>query len=409
MDVLYPRCAGLDVHKETVVACVRLVGAGSVRTEVRTFRTTTTDLLALSDWLVAEGCTHAALEATGVYWKPVWHVLEAQLELVLANAYQVRAVPGRKSDVNDATWLAGLLAHGLLRGSFVPPPAVQELRDLTRTRKQLVRELTQHGQRLEKVLESANIKLGVVLSDLLGASGRRILAALVAGETDPERLAALTDKRVHASPAAVREALRGRVTAHHRFLLREHLALIEQLQAHLAAFDAQIAQVLEPFRPAVELLLTIPGVSALTAQVLVAEIGIDMTRFPSAAHLVSWAGLCPRQDESAGKRRSTRVRKGAPWLKTALVQAAWAASRKRGSYLHAQFRRLRARRGAMKAVVAVAASMLTAVYVMLRDGVPYRDLGADYFARRDTARLAHRLTRRLTALGYHVELSAPAA
>jgi transposase len=409
MDVLYPRCAGLDVHKETVVACVRVVQDGAVRTEVRTYQTTTAELLALSDWLAAEGCTQAALEATGVYWKPVWHVLEAGLELVLANAQQVRAVPGRKSDVNDATWLAGLLAHGLLRGSFVPPPAVQELRELTRTRKQLVREVGQHVQRIEKVLETANIKLGGVLSNVVGASGRRILAALVAGETDPARLAALASARVQAAPGALQEALRGRVTAHHRFLLREHLAIIDHLQSRLAAFDAQIAVVLEPFRGATELLLSMPGISQLTAQVVVAEIGIDMTRFPTARHLISWAGLCPRLDESAGKRRSTRLRKGAPWLKTALVQAAWAATRKRGSYLQAQFRRLKARRGAMKAVIAVAASMLTAAYHMLRDGVPYRELGAAHFDRRDTTKLAQRLVQRLRDLGYAVQPTGTAA
>jgi len=405
MDVLYARCAGLDVHKETVVACVRLAQGGAVHTEVRTYRTTTAELLALGDWLTASGCTHAVLEATGVYWKPVWHVLEATVELVLANAHHVRAVPGRKSDVNDATWLAGLLAHGLVRGSFVPPPAVQELRELTRTRKQLVRELGQHVQRVEKVLESANIKLGVVLSDVTGVSGRRILAALVAGETDAARLAALADSRVRATPQALQEALHGRITAHHRFLLREHLATIDHLHARLAAFDGQIAVVLEPFRRATEHLVTIPGVSQLTAQVLVAEIGIDMTRFPTVGHLISWAGLCPRLDESAGHRRSRRVRKGAPWLKTALVQAAWAATRVRGSYLQAQFQRLKARRGAMRAAVAVAASILTAAYYMLRDDVPYRDLGGAYFEQRDKAKLARRLARRLTDLGYPVQLA----
>lgn len=409
MEVLCRRCAGLDVHKETVVACARTVEGSQVASEVRTFATTPAGLLALADWLGARGCTHVAMESTGVYWKPIWHVLAGQFELVLANATHVRNVPGRKSDVNDATWLANLLAHGLLRGSFVPPPAVQELRDLTRTRKQLVREVAQHVQRIEKVLEDANLKLTTVLTDVVGASGRRILEALIAGETDPAALAALVSARVKAPPATVAEALRGRVTAHHRFLLREHLLLIDHLRERLAAFEAQIGTVLEPFRHAAEWLVSIPGVSHVAAHVIVAEIGIDMTRFPTVRHLISWAGLCPRMDESAGKRRSTRVRKGAPWLKTVLVQCAWAASRANATYLQAQYRRLKSRRGAMKAIIAVAASILTAAYHMLRDGVPYRDLGPDHFDRRDKSKLAPRLARRIQHLRYTVQLNLSAA
>ena len=409
MEVLYPRCAGLDVHKETVVACVRLVEGGTVQTALGTFATTTAGLLALSDWLSEHGCTHVAMESTGVYWKPVWHVLASDFAAVLANAARVRNVPGRKSDVNDATWIAELLAHGLLAGSFVPPPAVQELRDLTRTRKQLVRELAQHTHRIDKVLETANIKLSTVLADMQGPSGRRVLDALVAGETDPAALAGRISPRVKASPAALTDALRGRVTAHHRFLLREHLLMIDQLRARIAAFDAQIGATLAPFRAAATLLTTIPGVSAVAAHVIVAEVGLDMTRFRTSGHLISWAGLCPRLDESAGKRRSTRLRKGAPWLKTVLVQCAWAASRAKNTYLQAQFRRLKSRRGAMKAAVAVAASILTAAYHMLRDGVPYRDLGAQHLPQTDTTRLAQRLARRLTALGYDVQLNRVAA
>jgi transposase len=287
MEVLYPRCAGLDVHKDTVVACARLVGPRGVETAVRTFGTTTAELLALNDWLAAQGCTHVAMESTGVYWKPVWHVLAEDFELVLANATHVRNVPGRKSDINDATWLADLLAHGLLRGSFVPPPAVQKRRDLTRTRKQLVRAVGQHVQRIEKVLEDANLKLSGVLTDVVGASGRRMLEGLIAGEADPERLAALASERVKASRAQLVEALRGRVTAHHRFLLREHLAMIDHLRERIAAFEAQIGATLEPFRVAAERLLSIPGVSHVTAHVIVAEIGIDMTRFPTVKHLIS--------------------------------------------------------------------------------------------------------------------------
>lgn len=409
MEVLYPRCAGLDVHKETVVACARIVSGGGVEAPVRTFPTTTAGLLALGDWLGGHGCTHVALESTGVYWKPVWPLLASDFELVLANAAHSRNVPGRKSDVSDARWLADLLAHGLLRGSFVPPPAVQELRDLTRTRKQLVRELAQHTQRIDKVLEGANIKLSAVLADISGASGRRILEALLAGESDPAALAALASPRVKATPAQLTAALRGRVTTHHRFLLREHLLLVDQLRERIAAFDAQIGATLEPFRRAATDLRTIPGVSQVAAQVIVAELGIDMTRFPTIGHVISWAGLCPRMDESAGRRRSTRIRKGAPWLKTVLVQCAWAATRAKGTYLQAQFRRLKSRRGPMKAVIAVAASILTAAYHMLRDGVPYRELGPQHFARVEKSRLARRLARRLNELGYAVQLNAPAA
>jgi transposase len=409
MEVLYPRCAGLDVHKATVVACVRVVAGGPVQTPVRTFATTTAGLLELADWLTAHGCTHVAMESTGVYWKPVWHVLASDFELVLANASHIRNVPGRKSDVSDAMWIADLLAHGLLRGSFVPPPAVQELRDLTRTRKQLVRDVGQHAQRIEKVLEDANLKLTTVLTDVVGASGRRMLEALIAGETNSEALAALASPRVKAAPAALAEALRGRVTPHHRFLLREHLLMIDHLRQRIAAFDAQIGAALEPFRVAAARLVTIPGVSQVAAHVIVAEIGIDMARFPTVGHLISWAGLCPRMEESAGKRRSTRIRKGAPWLKTVLVQCAWAATRAKDTYLQAQFRRLKGRRGPMKAVVAVAASILTAAYYMLRDGVPYRELGPHHFGRVDKARLAQRLARRLRDLGYEVQLNATAA
>ena len=409
MEGLYPRCAGLDVHKETVVACGRGVASGAVQVQVRTFTTTTAGLRELADWLSGHGCTHVAMESTGVYWKPVWHRLVDDFELVLANAWHIHNVPGRKSDVNDAMWIADLLAHGLLRGRFVPPPAVQELRDLTRTRKQLVRALGPHAQRIEKVLEDANLKLTTVLTDVVGASGRRMLEALIAGETTPDVLAALASARVKAAPAALAEALRGRVTPHHRFLLREHLLMIDHLRQRIAAFDAQIGAALEPFRVAAARLVTIPGVSHVAAPVIVAEIGIDMARFPTVGHLISWAGLCPRMEESAGKRRSTRIRKGAPWLKTILVQCAWAATRAKDTSLQMQCRRLRSRRGPMKAVVAVAASILTAAYHMLRDGVPYRDLGPNHFERADTARLAQRLARRLKDLGYEVHLNAAAA
>ena len=360
MQVLYPRCAGLDVHQQTVVACARIVTEQGVAQHVETFETTTQGLEKLRDWLAAHGCTHVAMESTGVYWKPVWHVLEGHFALVLAHAAHIRNVPGRKTDVNDAMWIADLLAHGLIRGSFVPPTSVQELRDLTRTRKQLVREIAQHTLRLQKTLEDANIKITGVISNLLGQSGRALLQALIAGETDPERLVALTSGRLKAPRAVLVEALRGRVRPHHRFLLKLHLDQIDALQHAVSEVEARLGESDEPHRAAVALLDTIPGVNQIAAYVIVSEIGIDMTRFPTAAHLISWAGLCPRNDESAGRRRSTRVRKGAPWLKTTLVQAAWAAVRTKDSYVRAQFLRIKARRGPMKAIVAVAASMLTA-------------------------------------------------
>src|SRR5919199_1684835 len=406
MELLYPRCAGLDVHKETVVACVRLAGGSDVVREVRTFATTTAGLLGLSEGLAAHRCTHVAMEATGVYWKPVWHILaEGDVTLILANAAHVKNVPGRKTDVNDATWLAELLAHGLIRPSFVPDAATQEMRALLRTRKQLVREQASHVQRLQKTLEDANIKLDAVLSDVVGVSCRAMLAAPIAGESDPEALAALAHPRLKAAPAALKEALRGRVTRHHRFLLRLHLQQIEALDAAIAALDQEVEDTLGPFRAAVHRLDTIPGVNALAAAVIVSEIGVDMSRFPTAGHLLSWAGLCPRNDESAGKRRSTRLRKGALWLKTTLMPCAWAGARKKGSYLQAQFHRLRARRGAKKAICAVAASMLTAAYHMLKDGTVYEDLGPPHFEKRSKEAQTRHLLRRLADLGYDVEIS----
>lgn len=408
MEVIHARCAGLDVHKETVVVCARLAKGRRVEREVATFGTTTRALLELGDWLEEHGCDHVALEATGVYWKPVWHVLEERFELVLANAAEVRNVPGRKSDTNDATWLADLLAHGLIRGSFVPPRPIQELRDLTRTRKQLVRQVAQATLRIQKTLEDANVKITGVISDLLGASGRAILRAWIAGETDPQRLLARTTGRLRAPRERLIEGLRGKVTDHHRFLLRLHLSQVEALEALVADLDARIEEALRPFRSHVERLSSVPGISTTVASVILAEIGADMSRFPTVGHLISWAGLCPRMDESAGKRRSTRLRKGAPWLKTVLVQAAWAAARKKDGYLKAQFLRLRSRRGPKKAIVAVAASLLTAVYYILRDETTYRDLGGDYFDRLDKQRALNSLLRRIRHLGYEVELTAAA-
>ena len=409
MELLYARCAGLDVHATTVVACVRIAAGGTVTYEHRTLSTTTRGLLELADWLSVRGCTQVVLESTGVYWKPVWHILEGQFSLTLANAMHVRNVPGRKSDKNDAMWLADLLAMGLIRGSFVPPTPIQELRDLTRTRKQLVREVGRHTQRIQKTLEDANIKLTEAISDILGATGRAILRALIAGETDPQPLADLTKGRLKASRTQLVEALHGRVTAHHRFMLKLHLTQIQALETGLEDLEMRIGEALSPFRAAASLLTTMPGLSDTTAAVIIAEIGTNMATFPTAGHLVSWAGLCPRLDESAGKRRSTRTRPSAPWLKTTLVQAAWAAARKKDSYFHAQFLRLKTRRGPKKAILAVAASMLTDLYTMLRDGVEFEDLGGQYFVQRDKEHLTKRLLRRLHDLGVEVEVKSNAA
>ena len=410
MELLHPHCAGLDLHKDTVVACIRHMVDGKATTEVKTFKTTTQQLMELSDWLSAQGVTHIAMEATGVYWKPVWHILcDGEFELVLANAAHVKNLPGRKTDVNDATWLADLMAHGLVRASFVPDEPTQQMRDLLRTRKQFVRERSSHTQRIQKTLEDANIKLDSVITDIVGLSGRRMIEALIAGQTDPQALAALAHGRIHATATELEAALRGRVTAHHRFMLRIHLNHLDALNTTIADIDKEVNVNVEPFRVAIEMLTTIPGVSSLAAQVIVSEIGIDMSRFKTEGHLISWAGLCPKNDESAGKRRSNRMKKGAPWLKTTLIQCAWAASRKKNSYLQAQYLRIRSRRGPKKAIGAVAASILTAAYHMLKDGALYQDLGANHFDNRDKAKQALRLVNRLQSLGFTVQIKSMAA
>jgi transposase len=404
MQVIHQRCAGLDVHKETVVACLRIAADATPVQHVQTFATTTSGLLALADWLSSYEVPIVAMEATGVYWKPVWHVLEGHFELVLANASHVKNVPGRKTDVNDAMWLADLLAHGLIRASFVPPVAVQELRALTRTRKQFVRERAAHVQRIEKVLEDANLKLSLVLADILGKSGRAVLQAIIDGHTDPEHLLCCINTRVKANRAELLEALRGRISAHHRFMLKLHLGQVDALDQAIATIEKEVSLGLKPFRESAQLLSTMPGLSAVSASVIVAEIGVDMSRFKTPGHLVSWAGLCPRNDESAGKRRSTRLRHGGNWLKTTLVQCAWAAVRVKGGYLQAQFHRLRARRGAKKAILAVAASMLTAVWHMLHNQTDWHDLGAAHFDRANRKKTVNRLLKRLRQLGFNAEL-----
>jgi transposase len=404
MEIVHPRCAGLDVHKDTVVACARVIQGRQVQQEVQTFGTTSKELIRLGDWLRERGCSHVAMESTGVFWKPVWHLLEGSFALVLANAGAIRNVPGRKTDVNDSMWIADLLAHGLIRNSFVPPTPVQELRDLTRTRTQLVREIAQHTQRIQKTLEDANVKLSSVVTDTLGVTGRAILESLIAGETDLDALANLRRGSLKASHEELTEALRGSVRNHHRFLLRLHLGQIDAAKQAVGELEARMEDLLRPFRRCVELLTTIPGISQTTARVVLAEIGFDMARFPSAGHLVSWAGLCPRSDESAGKRRSMRLRPGNTWLKSTLVQAAWAATRKKDSGLRAQYLRLRSRRGPKKAAVAVAASMLTSAYFMLQRDVPYQDLGPSYLDALTPERTAKHLVRRLNDLGFEVVL-----
>jgi len=404
---MYPRCAGLDVHLRTVVACIRIAEGRTLRQEVRTFATTTSGLLALSDWLSAEGVTHVVMESTGVYWQPVWHVLEGTFELTLANARHVRNVPGRKTDVNDSMWLADLLAHGLVQGSFVPPAPIQEARDLTRTRTQLTREIAKHTQRIQKTLEKANIKLETVLTHVLGVTGRAIIRAIIEGQTDPDALLALRRGKIKATVDEMREALLGRPTESHRLLLRIHLHQIEELEKSIDLIEHRLEEVLRPFRREFELLLTIPGVSTTIASIILAEIGADMSRFPSSAHLVSWAGLCPGNDESAGKKRSTRLRKGDTWLKTALVQGAWAATRKKNSTLRAQYYRLKPRRGGKKAAVALAASMLTSAFHMLTRAVPYAEAAPITDPRRQKE-TAKRLVFRLKHLGFDVQIR-PAA
>ncbi len=404
MDLLYPCCAGLDVHKDTVVVCLRRYADGKLHKEVRTFGTMTRDLLALSDWLTAEGVTQAAMESTGVYWKPIFNILEGQVELLLVNAQHIKQVPGRKTDVKDCEWIAQLLQHGLLRASFIPPQPIRELRELTRQRTQLVGEKSAVANRLQKVLEDANIKLGSVASDVLGVSGRAMLEALVAGEEDPEKLADLARRRLRSKIPELQLALQGRVTEHHRFLLRLLLGHVDHLESLIAQLSARIEAVLAPFEEAATRLDTIPGVDRRAAEIIVAEIGTDMGSFPTADHLASWAGMSPGNNESAGKRRSGKTTRGNRWLRTTLVQCAWAASHTKGTYLAAQYRRLAARRGKKRALVAVGHTILVVAYHMQKNKTTYLEPGGDFFERLDPERLTRTLVRRLEKLGHEVTL-----
>jgi transposase len=402
MDIVYTHCAGLDVHKKTVVVCVLTPS----HKEIRTFATMTADLLALSDWLQALGVKQVAMESTGEYWKPIFNILEGNFEVLLVNAHHIKAVPGRKTDVKDAEWIAELLQHGLVRGSFIPPPEQRELRELTRHRSNFIRERASLVNRVQKTLESANIKLASVASNVMGVSSRAILDALIEGQTDPQTMAQLARGRLRTKREALAQALEGRVKPHHRFVLTELLCQIDNLDETIARFDQQIAAFSAPFQEAVTRLDTIPGVGRETAERILAEIGLDMSRFPTANHLAAWAGLAPGNDESAGKRRSGKTRKGNRPLKVGLVQAAHAAARTKGNYLSAQYHRLAARRGKKKALVAVAHSILVIAYHLIQRNESYMELGGNYFDQLNPEGTARRLVKRLEKLGYQVALQA---
>jgi transposase len=411
MELLIERCAGLDVHKASVTATVRVPDqAGGRLQQTRSFRATTAGLVLLGDWLASFGVTVVGMESTGVYWRPVYYLLEDDFQCWLLNAAHLRNVPGRKTDVADSVWICQLVEHGLVRPSFVPPKPIRELRDLTRYRKALIQERTREAQRLQKVLEDAGIKLGTVASDVLGVSGRAMLDALVSGTHDPAVLAELAKGRLRAKLPALREALEGRFRAHHALLLGELLAHLDYLDEAIERLSSEVARMVAPFSPLLALLITIPGVSQRTAEVILAEIGTDMGQFPSAGHLASWAGICPGNNESAGKHRAGTTRKGSRWLRVALIEAANAAARGKGTYLASQYARLKGRRGHKKAIVAVAHSILVIAWHLLSTGQPYSDLGADWFLQRHSSEAyRNRLVRQLERMGHKVTLEPAAA
>jgi transposase len=411
MEVMHHCCAGLDVHKDNVVACVRrTLPGGRVENQVNTFATTTGGLLNLGDWLVEQQVTIAAMESTGVYWKPVWNLLEGRLELMLVNARDVKQVPGRKTDVKDCQWIAQLLSCGLLKPSFVPPVEQRELRDLTRTRTSLQQDKARLVNRLQKTLEDANIKLGSVATDVLGVSGREMIRALIDGKMAPQQMANLARNQLRQKIPQLKDALMGRVSEHHRFMLKFQLDHIEQFESQIIQLDRRIEEVMSPLeKAALQLLDEIPGIDCRAAQSILAEIGTDMSRFPTADHLASWAGMCPGNNQSAGKRRSGRMNDGNRWLKGTLNQCAWAASRKKDSYFAAQHRRIASRRGVKRATMAVAHSQLCVCFELLKHSQAYQDLGRDYFERVDEDRIKRNLIKRLEKLGYAVTLDKRAA
>jgi transposase len=403
MEVVHARCAGLDVHKKSVYGCVICCEAnGEKRQEKRSFGTMTKDLLSLADWLREHAVTHVVMEATGVYWRPVWAILDGQFELLLVNPHHVKAIPGRKTDAKDCEWIAELLQHGLVRGSFVPPTDIQDLRDLTRYRVELTQAQNRVGNRIQKLLEQANVKLSSVASDTLGVSGQQMIEAIIAGEEDPERLADLAQRRLRQRIPELQLALQGRVRDHHRFLLKEFLEEWKALGTRIRRIEEEIDRRIVPFEEAVALWQSVPGMDRLTACNLVAEIGVNMAQFPSAQHLASWAGLCPGNNESAGKRMSGTMRDGNKWLRRTLCQAAWAVTRKKDCYLSAQFRRVAARRGMKRAVMAVAHTMLIIAYTMLKTGRTYYELGGSYLDQINRDQLQRYFVKRLQKLGLTV-------
>lgn len=405
MQVVYARCAGLDVHKKTVSACVSVCEAeGAKRQQTRVFGTFTRDLLALADWLKEHGVRHVAMEATGVYWRPVWAVLEGQFEQMLVNPQHIKAVPGRKTDTKDCEWIADLLQHGLLKGSFVPPTPIQDLRDLTRYRAELRQSQNRVANRIQKLLEQANLKLSSVASNALGVSGRQMLEAIIAGQENAPQLAQMARGKLKSKIPQLEQALEGRVREHHRFLLAEYLDEWEALGERIRRMEAEIDKHIRPFESAVTLWQTLPGVDRVTACNLVAEIGVDMNQFPTGQHLASWAALCPGNHESAGKRKSGQTRDGNKWLRRSLCQAAWAVTRKKNCYLSAQFKRLAARRGVKRAVMAVAHTMLIIGYHMLKTGQGYHELGGNYLERINKDQLQRYFVKRLQRLGLKVTL-----
>ena len=408
MEVVHPRCCGIDVHQASLAVCVAIKQEGKSEKYKLRCGTTTAELLRLADWLHGHQVTHVAMEATGVYWKPVWHMLEGQFELLLANPTQVQALRGRKTDLKDGERISDFLQHGLLQGSFVPPRPIQELRDLTRSRTALKQEQVRIGNRIRKVLEDANVKLSSVMSDVMGVSGRAMLRAIVRGESDPAALAQLARKRLRGKIPVLQQAATGTLNQHHRFLIEQWLALWDELATRIAKFEERIEEQMRPFARAVQTWTSLPGVDRITAWTMVAEMGGDMTQFPTAAHAASWAGLCPGQEESAGKRQSGRTRQGNVWLRRALTQAAWGASMKKGSYFKAFYHRLAARKGKKRAIVAVAHALLVTGYILVWTGKTFEDLGEDYFDRLDRERLTKRLVKRLERLGHQVSLQ-PAA